>query len=1023
MAELDLEGFRSAVGLTGSFENRMDQMEGKPTLPTKEEKSPVPMNTFRSAVGLGMIPMGKVQEGLQSPAIKETKEGNLVMRVLDFLNRPQAALVRAAEEATFKESPTAEGMLKGMKRGITGDKRSWIDYMDRLIPGRHPWVEGPIGFAGDVLLDPINLVPLAWPLKVARLLKIPQALKYGMEVSKAGKVLDYLAETKAVDTLGKVFKPGWELRKIPGAYESWRDLQLRLQYIRRNINTELKENWDEFRKVAKHLGQDPEKAAGELIKLREAGHPELVAPEYKSFYDDVVNGLEKLKDEEIQWGVLKPERVIRNYFPHILETGKVVEEGGELITKSHKGFATKLAFRNLPFFSKPRNFRTVEDLTGAILDWRKSNVATDLAPVNNWFRGYAIRKFVGESAVAWREFIHQTVNVFGKPLRQAVDENLGMPLESFIDRLMNAHIAGTSTNLPDITERFLKLTKGQVLVTPATNLKSPAMKGLFLKEVKRALQNGEETGNISNLFQGLFRSTGGKGVVELSLDDISKIKGENVFLMPSELAHTIKNTFKIFASDEGTKGLLGAYDWGLHWWKSMATSMRVPFHARNAISNAWLMYQAGVKGPMLGKRIADAALVQMGKKGWQGFDSKELLDLADRYGVRAYGWVGADVPRLFQQEMFLSTARSPLARKLGVGMNPWNPVETASRLGQNVGTLVEDNARLAVMLNQMKKTGITKELLMREPLIFERKIQEASLHVKKHLFDYTELTDAERNVLKRVIPFYTWLRKNTPRQLEGLFTHPEQFARLGDVKEDLFPDSQLSPTDQAIIPPWMKEAGFRQMPEKWPYFNPTEWKDDKGNRIFYYLDLPTEELWRLTKLKNWMNTLTPAFALAEIAVNVRHWPQPGKLAEPGQRAKAPFWANFLPEKLQKLIDYGPTLDKVQGKLVPGMNPQWLYGLKTAFPFLTDWDKAYPNVGSFGTNEGSVDKWSALSYLTGIRFQPLDRSKETLNLFYRQLEVKKGLTRATRWQGGFQGLKPEEIEKKAQGIVKQLLGED
>jgi hypothetical protein len=221
----------------------------------------------------------------------------------------------------------------------------------------------------------------------------------------------------------------------------------------------------------------------------------------------------------------------------------------------------------------------------------------------------------------------------------------------------------------------------------------------------------------------------------------------------------------------------------------------------------------------------------------------------------------------------------------------------------------------------------------------------------------------------------------------------------------------------------MKKAGYRQLLEKWPWFAPTDWKDDKGNRLFYYIDLPTEDLWKMSSLSNLLNSLTPAFALTEIAANVRHWPKPGVLAEPGQRARAPFWAAFLPDRMKSLIDWGPTVDKAQGKMVAGMNPRWLYAMKTAFPFLNDWDRAYPNVGDFAANEGGkVDKWRALSYMTGIRFQPLDRDKEALNTFYKQLEAKKGLSSAVKWQGGFSDLTPEKAQKKAEEILKSLLGE-
>ena len=57
--------------------------------------------------------------------------------------------------------------------------------------------------------------------------------------------------------------------------------------------------------------------------------------------------------------------------------------------------------------------------------------------------------------------------------------------------------------------------------------------------------------------------------------------------------------------------------------------------------------------------------------------------------------------------------------------------------------------------------------------------EDASKAVRKYLFDYTELAPFEQNVMKRILPFYTWSRKNIPLQISSLLKSPQKYARYG----------------------------------------------------------------------------------------------------------------------------------------------------------------------------------------------------------------------------------------------------
>ena len=55
---------------------------------------------------------------------------------------------------------------------------------------------------------------------------------------------------------------------------------------------------------------------------------------------------------------------------------------------------------------------------------------------------------------------------------------------------------------------------------------------------------------------------------------------------------------------------------------------------------------------------------------------------------------------------------------------------------------------------------------------------DANLSAKAALFDYQNLTDFEKNVLRNVAPFYSWSRFNIPLQLKNIIQQPGKVVEL-----------------------------------------------------------------------------------------------------------------------------------------------------------------------------------------------------------------------------------------------------
>jgi len=123
-----------------------------------------------------------------------------------------------------------------------------------------------------------------------------------------------------------------------------------------------------------------------------------------------------------------------------------------------------------------------------------------------------------------------------------------------------------------------------------------------------------------------------------------------------------------------------------------------------------------------------------------------------------------------------------IARKL-------NPLSKDSALytpGSKLNGILEDNARLAHFLSKLDETG--------DAILARRS-------TAKYLFDYGDLTPFERNGLRRVVRFYTYMRKNTPLIISELAHQPGKFAALEHVRKGAAQDIE------GPLPKYMIEAG------------------------------------------------------------------------------------------------------------------------------------------------------------------------------------------------------------------------
>lgn len=283
-----------------------------------------------------------------------------------------------------------------------------------------------------------------------------------------------------------------------------------------------------------------------------------------------------------------------------------------------------------------------------------------------------------------------------------------------------------------------------------------------------------------------------------------------------DVAHFINKNYARFGSTEEVVGFLDVYDKAQNWWKMWSLGARPAYHARNAMGNMWNNYIAGVKNPVVYKQAAQLEFMEQTGKFTGTIANKptfEIYDAALKHGVLGRSQYHGDIV----DNVIHEVNKSLTGIKAGDLFTPTTR-NILLRGGFAAGRKVEENARLAHFIDRVRKGD---------------SYEDAAKSVKKYLFDYENLSPVEQRVFKRVMPFYTWTRKNIPLQLEAIVENPQRFNRINLIRNQI----------QGEVPD--EEAVSEQIKELGPvYVGETEEGDKKAFTLSGYL--PFMDVQKLT---------------------------------------------------------------------------------------------------------------------------------------------------------------------------------
>lgn len=298
---------------------------------------------------------------------------------------------------------------------------------------------------------------------------------------------------------------------------------------------------------------------------------------------------------------------------------------------------------------------------------------------------------------------------------------------------------------------------------------------------------------------------------------------ENKAIHP-EVARFLERFNSTFNTDEGMKTFLTVLGGVQNFWKGLVTAPNPAFHIRNAMSNAFNNFLGGVVNPEVYRLavIAQRGGNEVLKIGGKEYEAKELRKMFREKGLEGFGFFAGETPKSMIREATERFEKLPAVKQISL-----------IRIGRKGGDWLESNAKMAHFIDRLNKGDAPEE---------------AAKSVRKYLFDYGDLTEAEKKI-RDFVPFYTFTRKNLPLQLEKLITNPGKMTALYKLVENA---KAAHGTEEDDTPAWMK----------------SELAIPLGDNKHLMLDLPLTQLSMLGGEKTLKNALGMISPLAKIPIEL-----------------------------------------------------------------------------------------------------------------------------------------------------------
>ncbi len=672
----------------------------------------------------------------------------IVGDLFNLLSRTSHASATAVDYATDKDSNTS--LLGGLKEGITG--KSKTTYSDVL--NKHG-VEGPagavLGFAGDVLLDPLTYTGIKFNKGISKTAaEIAATRTVGEEGALA--VAKEAARLRATDPShlyvtfgGKKISPKLNLpgtgvtEKVQGTtlargFSRAAELPLGLaessrvfeggsagkfsSHLRgikevfvRNLTPEERVLISHAIETDSPLSNVPLKlSSGESAKAMrgKVAHPE----GFTTLEDYRLLAKQQLKDmftDERDFGLLKDEQFRNNYVPHFYKTPPNDAIPGKLVE-----IKTGPVGPNKESFMKARKFKgTLAEAESN--GWTPVTDVADLLEI----RAGKHHRVVGRAA-----FVQDAVNNFG-----------------------------------------VKLTKD--------NRKFLTQQGWY--DAEKALAGSP----LADKFKGTY--------------------------LPEPVVKALNTTDKVLREGPVGSEFMKFYDKTMSEWKFLNTAVNPGYHVRNSFTDALMNFADGVVNPkyyaqarrVLADRQVNTSAEILGDGLAHVNEMTSKVNIAGKKVSTKEAWdayVGSGAKSGFVTTEL--TRNTNALEKKGLA----SYIARGKSLVGDASDTREDFFRLAHYLHALDQEVPKSKNFVDASVA-------AGKRVRKYNIDYGSLSSTEKNYVNRVIPFYSFMRKNLPLQMELLFTKPGFMA--GYAKGQNLLQGVLGTQDDNgdyLVPDWIRNS-------------------------------------------------------------------------------------------------------------------------------------------------------------------------------------------------------------------------
>lgn len=265
--------------------------------------------------------------------------------------------------------------------------------------------------------------------------------------------------------------------------------------------------------------------------------------------------------------------------------------------------------------------------------------------------------------------------------------------------------------------------------------------------------------------------------------------------------------------------IVQGYDKFLNQWKGV-TLISPGFHLRNAFGNSFNQYAAGMNVLDIGRYNMRASenLIRFNQLGQTvlegGFDTLSKADQNAYLRVLDYFEDGISQSRKGVRDLEKLKETVITAK----GAERAKAVQSYQKLlavNFNVAERMDDVQRYALyewaldtqtddLVRRLKAEGAS------EKVIKQANRNKAGEIVEEALFDYQSLTSFEKEYMKRLFPFYTFMKNNFIFQMKAMVRNPKAYARLGRAYDYWNEDVAGIPTDE--MPKYMQDNMWLPIP-------------------------------------------------------------------------------------------------------------------------------------------------------------------------------------------------------------------